>query len=129
MILHLFRNHTGMLRDVGLGGHIKTEPHFKGVLKVGKKAYKQGTEGVIVSLDPGLYPMSFVTEDGVKYECGTVRITGGNIYPCNVPDRNVLDLMVRVDNLENFVEELRDQIQKIKAAVTYDSIGFLTEEK
>lgn len=128
MILHLFRNHTGMLRDDGPAWHIDTEPYFKGVLKIGKKTYKHGKDGVTVALEAGLYPMSFVTNDGVKYECGTIRISGGNIYPCNVPDRNTLDLMVRVDNLENFVEDLRDQLQKIKADVTYDSIGFLTEE-
>ena len=129
MKLYLFRNHIGILSG-DPGSKISVNAPYEGILRIGDKTFPCGKNGASVKLtEDGVHYLTFTTKDGVKFHCGSVRVSGGKVRPCNVPEPYVLDLMARVDALENRCEELTDQIQKIKAEVIYDSIGFLTEEK
>ena len=129
MIIHLFRNETGMI--VGHNSRtVTTIPETKGTLMLGDMAVQ--TDGVTelqTELAQGIKLAKFVSDTEKIYNIGMVSVNPSKTVSFNAESDTVIDLLHKTDELEEKYEELRDKYQELKAKVEYDSIGFITGEE
>ena len=126
MIIHLFKNGSAMITGKNTRT-VSTVPEASGVLDLGEtKIRVDGACELEEELIDGMRSASFTGDDGKVYAIGTVTLRHGRAVSLNAESDFVIDILHRMEGLEEKYDELSDKYQKLKAKVEYDSIGFIT---
>lgn len=128
MIIHLFRNGTGMI--IGHNSRtVTTVPDTIGTLTLGDTTVH--VDGITEMPTENIYGIKlakFVSDTGKIYNIGMVSVKPSSTISNNAESDTVIGLLHKTDELEEKYEGLLDKYQKLKAKVEYDSIGFITGE-
>ena len=127
MVLHLFRNGTGMIT-----GHntrlISTEPPASGTLMLGDRSIRIENEAVLETpLLSGVVLAHFACDDGSSCEIGAVTVRAGRAVSHNAESDTTVRLMHECDSLSQRCAELEAVCKRLSSKIEYDAIGFITD--
>ena len=128
MIVHLFKNGKAMI--VGHNSRfVSTVPETKGTLTIGDVSFQiKGKTEMPPGIVSGISLAKFVSDKDKIYNIGSVIVKPSMTVSMNAESDSVIEMLHKMDELEEKYEELVDKYQKLKAKVEYDSIGFITGE-
>lgn len=101
-----------------------------GTLNIGTAEVKVSPDGetvmpLLFNGSTGDYKATFKSDLGNVYNLGRVSIKGGRIVPPSKTAVDIMELMCRVDALEQENEHLRSEVLRLSNIFDTDSLNFL----